>query len=320
MKTCIGGDGSDTTSAVWAWLAANNNLPIANLYLIGEPGHPASIWLTDYESPLLWSAVPKKFLPAVIRKGAITNKIGLDIQQLTVTWSPRQTSYLDVISQASPYKLARHGYYDNWPVRIWDCYMPVPGDANTFGCSEAFGGHVAKIRTNMGRIEFTINSFLDVVDQRVPTNVVELLNTAAAYSGAMPPKGFTQIPQFTVLAGSTTNVIYAQQTFPGAGDILDSNIVQHGFLVFNTINPDEAADPPVLGSTLGGVWAAIQQNTSAPAPSGGGDANQFILYGSLPWPPTPGRDTCYVSGPAPINRDDGEYYGFPFVPAPELAL
>lgn len=47
--------------------------------------------------------------------------------------------------------------------------------------------------------------------------------------------------------------------------------------------------------------------------------NSFRLYSELPWPPAIG-DPFYVSAAFPLNQDDGEYVGFPFVPAPENAL
>jgi Uncharacterized conserved protein (DUF2163) len=305
MKTVIAGNGSNSTAAVLAWLAAGNQFHLANLYLIGEPDQPRAIWLTDWETPLSWP-VAGTFLPAVISRGTISSKIGLEVQSLDVSWTPRAQPATQSIATASPYQLARMGYYDNWPVRVWSVYMPTPGDANTYGCSEAFGGRVASVTIQRGALKFKVNSFLDCINQQVPTNVIEVLNTAAAYTGASPPKGFVNIPQFIVQLGSSTNVVVGFQTFPDPGSILDTNNVQGGYLVFNG-GPD---------STLAGVWSAIQQNTSVAV--GGGTYNQFVLYAPLPFPPSL-TDTFYVSGPAPINRADGDLFGgsFPFVPNPE---
>src|SRR4051812_47704293 len=89
MKNCVGGDGSDTTTAVLAWLNQNNHIQLCSLYLIGEPEHPRSIWITDYESPLLWSILGKPFQPAVIKRSSVKSKIGLEVEDMTITWSPR---------------------------------------------------------------------------------------------------------------------------------------------------------------------------------------------------------------------------------------
>lgn len=304
MRTVTGGNGSDTTSSVTAWLQSGGHLTLANLYLIGEPEDPLALWLTDWESPLVWSAWGT-FQPAVIKRGTVSSKIGLDVESLDVTWSPKPAAFTQSISTANPYQLAQIGYYDNWKVRVWTVYMPTPGDANTYGASELFGGRIADSTIERGDLKFKVNSFLDVVNENVPTNVIELLNTAAAYAGATPPAGFSHVPQFNVIAGDSTTQVIGDQTYPVAHSILETNNVQHGYLVFNS------------GGTLDGVWSAIQQNVEVTI--GGTNYNQFILYAPLPWPPTPGVDTFYVSAASPINQADGDYVGFPYVPAPEAA-
>jgi hypothetical protein len=70
------------------------------------------------------------------------------------------------------------------------------------------------------------------------------------------------------------------------------------------------------GSTLQGQFSVIGRNTSY----SGWDIcwAEFQLYSPLPWAPSEG-DVFYVSKQAPINKDDGSYFGFPYVPAPETA-
>jgi hypothetical protein len=45
-----------------------------------------------------------------------------------------------------------------------------------------------------------------------------------------------------------------------------------------------------------------------------------VLFSPLPWAPTPNADTFYVSRAFPLNKDDGQYVGFPYVPSPESAI
>jgi hypothetical protein len=307
MKTCTGGNGSDTTSAVAAWLAAGRQFTLATLYLIGEPDDPAALWLTDWESPLAWPCWGT-FQPASITRGTVSSKIGLEVGSLDVTWAPKPAVFTQSIATASPYQLAQLGMFDNRKVRVWTVYMPTPGDANTYGCSELFGGRVADSVCARGSIKFTVNSFLDVVNQYVPTNVIELLNTAASYAGATPPAGFNVIPQCDIVTGNSPTQVNCDCTNIGPHHIFGTNVLQHGFLVFNS-SPS---------STLGGVWSAIQQNV--PVTVAGVNYNQIILYSPLPWSPTPGLDTCYLSAASPINQADGDYVGFPYVPSPESAI
>jgi hypothetical protein len=180
--------------------------------------------------------------------------------------------------------------------------MPTPGDADTFGCSELFGGRVASTEVMRGEIVFTVNSFLDVVNQDVPSNVIELTNTLAAYRAATPPAGYSQVPQFTVVSAST-KVVTGRCTLP-ADEVFAPNAFQFGYLVFND----------GTSATLGRVWSAVESNYAS------GLDNVFVLFSPLPWAPTPNTDTFYVSAAFPLNKDDGQYAGFPYVPSPETAL
>lgn len=326
MKRVIGGRGKDTTAAVIAWLQANNPLWIKHLYLIGDADHPQAAFLTDYEAPLLWPMVGT-FRPAVITRGPVKSKIGLESEPLQIDWSPKPQTAGTTIQSATPYQLAKAGFYDNWPVRVWTVYMPTPGDAMTFGCSPLFGGPIATVTVNRGKLTFKVNSFLNIVNQTVPTNVIEILNTEAAYQGATPPQGFSEVPRFVVVEGSSNNVVVGFQTSPNPGGILHTNSVRGGFLVFDTIPDDTTQNPPVIGSTLGGIWSAIQQNTNVltgGSAGGGGQWNQFVLFSNLPFPPQSNHDSFYVSGTSPINKADSidgtGYYGFPYIPNPEQAL
>jgi hypothetical protein len=138
--------------------------------------------------------------------------------------------------------------------------------------------------------------------------VIELLNTAAAYAGATPPAGFSVIPQCNVVTGNSPTQVNCDCTNIGPHHIFGTNVLQHGFLVFNA----------GAGSTLAGVWSAIQQNIVVNI--GGTNYNQITLYSPLPWAPTPGVDTCYLSAASPINAADGSYVGFPYVPSPESGI
>lgn len=321
MRSVINGAGFDVTPTVMSYLRSNQKLILAEVYLIGRPEDPLALWLTNWGAPLSWPCWTSQkvnpngaafaFDPAVIKRGTVSSSIGLEVGNLEVNWTPTNKTYTNSVNTASPYQLARVGYYDNWDFRAWTIYMPTPGDANTFGGSELFGGRIAKTNTVRGNIKWTINSFLDVVNQMVPTNVIELLNTSAAYTAATKPHGYSKIPQFSVAVGSSTNVIVGIQTSPNPGATLDTNSVRGGFLVFN-------GGP---GTTVGGMWSSILQNvgvTSSGGGTGGGGIheNQFILANPLPWPPSL-TDSFYVSGSAPINAADGQYIGFPYVPNPQ---
>ena len=300
MRQVISGNGVDTTATVLAALKTRDQLWMAHLFLIGDRLDPKAIWLTDWESPLYWGQYGT-FNPGRISRGSCDVKIGLEVATLDLKWTPQNQAYSANMATANPYQLAQLGMYDNWPVRIWKTYMPTAGDANTWGAMEWFGGRVAESKIARGEIQFTVNSFLDVVNQKVPLNVIELTNSLAGFKGATPPVGLSVVPQFATIATSTPNVIIGDCTAPSAHQIFAANAFLQGFMVFNP------------GGTLDGFWTAIMDSQEVIISTV--HYNQFTVYKALPWAPTPGVDTFYVSA-TPVADEDG----FPWVPSPGSAI
>ena len=310
MRQCISGAGLDTTTSVATYLAGTVNPLIRHLYMIGDPDNPQTIRMTDHEAPVIYGDWGL-FSPAVVSRGSITCKVGLDVQNTTVSWSPSNQNFTSSAATATPLQLARQHFYDNWPVRIWKCFMPTPGDANTLGACEWFGGRIANTTLGRNQIQFQVNSFLDVVAQKVPANVIESTSTLAGYTAATIPAGDPSIPVFNVFVGSTANAIIADCISPNPGKIYAFNLFVSGYLVFVSTNP---------GSTLGGFWSAISTNNEF-ADGNGNTHSVFDIYSPMPWAPTPGVDQFYVSTAAPINMGDApNFAGFPFVPSPQQAV
>lgn len=313
MRKVLSGSGADTTSAVQQFLAANRQFYQANLYLIGEPEDPFAQWLTDWEAPLsypLWSqASPTGFFnPGVISRSTISSKVGLEVTGTDIIWRPKNQTLTSSNASASPLQLAQTPFYDNWRVRIWRTIMPTPGDANTFGAYELFGGYVAACDVDRQQIKMSVNSLLYVVNEKVPTNIIELTSTLSGFTGATPPPPLTVIPKFNVIVGSTPTMLILDAVYPTPGQIFADGLFQRGFVAFNA----------GAGATLEGAWSIIRDNGLLTI--GGINHNVVYLYNALSWAPTPGVDTCIISGAAPINQADGDYEGFPYVPNPQQAV
>jgi hypothetical protein len=187
--------------------------------------------------------------------------------------------------------------------------MPTPGDANTLGACAWFGGRIGQTTVGRNQIQFSINSFLDVITQKVPANVIESTSTLAGYTGATIPPGDASIPIFQVFTGSTTNVIIADCQTPTFHKIYSGNLFVGGYMVFLS----------GTGATLAGVWSAIGANGEFTDGVGNSHSN-FSIYSALPWAPTPTVDKFYVSKAAPINASEGAYFGFGYVPSPQTAV
>jgi hypothetical protein len=305
MRRFIGGNGSDTTAAVQAFLASHQRFAHADLYLIGEADDPAALWLTNWESPLCWKYWGT-FQPAVITRGTISSRAGLDNNSLDISWSPSNTTITASLATMNPYQLALLGQYANKRVRVWRTIMPTPGDAHTFGACEKFMGFVGDVQPNLGKIDFSVNSFLYVLDQKVPTNLIMATSLTASYTGGKPPTGYSVMPQFNIIAGSTTNLLYADQISPNPHNVPSGNLFLDGYVCFNG----------GAGATLQGVCSVIANN-GAYDDGHGNHYTAIALNTPLPVAPTPGVDTFYVSGAVPLNQSDGGDPGFPYVPSPQ---
>lgn len=317
MRTFIDGNGNDSTSAVLAYLQSGNQLRLADLYLIGEMEDPAAVFLTNWESPLLW-APWGTFKNSSITRGKITSQVGLKVDTFQFDWSPQLTAFGTTLATANPYQLAMSAFFDNRTFRLWRAVMPTPGDVNTYGACIMFGGRISNTQVQRGKISFTVNSFLDVVNQYVPPNLIELNNTAANFAGNTPvvADSETTVPQFTIAALTPTSVtginnsFWATCTGPTPGKIYSLNKLRYGYMVFNP------------GSSLAGYFGTIGSNGGGKINGVGTTYNHFITYQAFPWPPQIG-DTFYVSTKPPINLQDAatgfEYFGFPYVPQPESA-
>ena len=278
------------------------------LYLIGHPEDPYALWLTDYEAPVDWSLYGI-FQPAVVKRGTVSSKIGLEVTSLDITYSPKTPRTFGVtVATANPMQFAQQGFYDNWPVYVWTVFMPTPGDANTLGCCELFGGRVATTTVDRTGIKWQVESFLNVVNLDVPPNMIEMTNALASFLGAQPPTGFANVPQFVIVAGggifnSPSEFFATSSNYPG--QTWSNNTFANGFVVFTS-------------GSLSGYWSAIGSSGHYQPVST--DYNQFNVYTPFPWAPAPG-DTFYVSTKFPTDQSETTVYkGFPYVPDPTQAL
>lgn len=307
MRKVIGGNGADNTLATQAWLAGTSEPCLRDLVILGPPENPKSLWMTNHEGPVLYTPYGE-FAPAVFTRDGVKASVGLDPQSLALTWSPGAAAQASATANtltASPYQLAAQHFYDNWPILILRAFMPVPGDADTLGCAEWFGGRVQNCAVSRNSIRFNLKSFLDVVSQKVPSTVVEVTNTLASTVAVTLPPGDTSVPIFQCIAPSSENFLVADCLSPSSGKIYSGDLFAGGYAVFLSGS----------GATLAGAWSAIGQN-GAYTDGAGNKHSNFTLYDPLPWPPTPGVDSFYVSKTAPINLGDEEFYGFPYCPDP----
>jgi len=309
MRTFINGNGDDVTTATVAFLKANNQFRFANLVQIGPLEDPASDFITDYDGGgLVWSPIGT-FLKSTFTRGKIESKVGLEVMSMDFEWSPIVQPLGITIDTANFYQKAQSGFYDNRLFKMWRSVVAPGGDANTYGACELFGGRIGKSTVERGKITFNVASFLDVINQKWPLNVIESQNTLANYSGAVPviSDGETQVPVFSVVAPSSQNNINAQCLSPTLNKIYGTNKFQFGYIQFVT-------------GALRGYYSQIA--ASGKLKISGTNYNNFFLYEEFPWSPQIGDH--FIASIKPPTEKSGTttlfpFRGFIYVPQPESA-
>lgn len=312
MRTFYDGNGSDSTVAVLAHLAAHRALYIADLYVINTAPQYAGQYLgkqfllTNWAHSLVWNGsgprstkAGNRFFPATISRGQVESKIGLEAQTLDVTWSPNDS---DILAQdGSPLSTVLTalqgfgcGVWDNGVLELWRCVMPTPGDCNTLGACLMFSGRIGDIEIDRLSVKISVLSRMEVLNIQVPTNVIEPTNIFAQYSTGLIPAGAPA--GFSIVGGTTVNKIFAD-----ASPLMPAETYDAGYIV-------------VTAGLLAGTYRGVRTQTIE---SG---HNAFYLLDPLPFLPHAGDG---MQAYAPIPRDyagavaDGvEVDLLPFVPSP----
>lgn len=303
MRQFFDGNGADSTAAVQSYLATHRQLHIADLYLISTApsyaGHhlDKTFKLTNYSAPLKWD-YKGTFDKAVISRGEVESKIGLEADTLEITWSPKDT---DILSAGLLTALQGFGsgVFDNGNLEVWRCLMPTVGDCNTLGACMMFGGRIGNIEPNRQSVKITVVSRVETLNIQVPTNLIEPTNILAQYlTGQLPVGGPAGL---SVVSGSTKDKVYADDTGSPAV-LMAAGTYDSGYVLFGG------------SSKLAGTFRSVRLQTQE---SG---HHAFYLYESLPFAPDAGDTiTAYI----PIPRDyagaiatGNGYAGFPYVPSP----
>jgi len=280
MRTCIAGNGSNSTSALVAYLKANRQLLCADLfqlqtYVQGEVWSQ-NVLLTNFDRPLTWSQVGT-FLPGRISRGTIDSKVGLDVSSLDLDWHLRSSDGFYSPAGQQPVTMLQsfqRGLWDNGRLTIYRTVMPTLGDCNTYGAMTMFSGRVAETTMTRAGVKLKVNALTELFDLQVPTNTIEPTNVMSQYGVGQPPAGMTTAPTFRVSAAPSVNEIIGTCTAPTNGQGFAADTFDFGYIQFNS------------GTSLGKIRRSVWFFSG----SGG-----FYLYDPLPWLPQIGESfTAYI--------------------------
>jgi hypothetical protein len=282
MRSFIGGSGTNTTSAVVTYLAANRALRCADLLQLQTAiqGQPWSqnVLLTSFDRPLTWSQVGT-FVPGRFTRGEVDSQIGLDTVSMDLEWCLRDSDVFFnapggvVITQLQAFE---RGLWDNGLVNVYRTVMPTLGDANTYGAMQLFGGRIGEV-SELSRtgVKLKVNSLLELLDLNVPTNLIEATNVQCQYGIGQPPAGLSAVPVFSVVAGAPAGILWGSCVSPNSGQLFGADTFDFGYIQF------------VSGSSLGQIFRSVW--FSEPQSVSGGSYNAFYLYDQLPWRPAVGE-------------------------------
>lgn len=320
MKVCIDGNGIDRTQVLLQYLIQRKPLWTAELYQLRAPRSAATpfsapLLLTDWSSALTWSYVGN-FKSAKIKHAPISTTIGLDAEEIAIDWAPGNSMVIFASDGVTPlesyYTAFREGLFDHGLVRIWRTYMPNPGNSNHFGAVMQTQLRIGDVQTDSLGIHIKATSILEVLNRKIPPNLIEDANINAQWLLATNPV------DMVAQAGSTQQLILAKpqanpaQTFaPG--------YFRYGHIYFNVVS---------AAGELNGHYRQVQDSFTD---SNGNTCLQ--IFESLPFPvnvnaslglTTPGEVfQAFPPHPQSIAANDPTAPGYPqcmsfqFVPRPE---
>ena len=320
MKKCIDGNGKDTTQLLLQYLMSRQPLYTAELFQFRAPrstGTPFAtpLLLTDAAGPLIWSNVGS-FKSAKITHSEIETVIGLEAQAVKIDWSMGTGPYLYASDGTTPietYLTAfREGLFDHGLVRIWRTYMPAPGNANTFGAVMLYQGRIGDVETDSFGVHISCTSVLEVLNRKIPPNLIEDANINAQWLLATNPV------MMVVQTGSTNQLILAKPQVNPA-ETFAPGYFRYGHIYFTL---------PANAGELAGHYRQVQDSFTD---SNGNTVLQ--LFEPLPFPTninaalglaSPGEVfQAFAPHPQSLKANDPgkpgypQYMGFQFVPRPE---
>jgi len=229
-------------------------------------------------------------------KAKMHNAIGLTVDTLVFDVIPGAAEI-----DGGPFlEAVRQGVFDGAELTYLGAYWPVGAYANPViptGTVKKFVGNVGQVNISRNLATFTINSYLEILNQNLPINLFQAtcVNTLYDASCTLLQSNF----QTSAMAGSSCTQSTINATLSQA-----SGYFNLGVITF-TSGENEGVSRTIGTYTKGGVVNVIAPFPSAPAP---GDT--FNIY--------PGCDRLFFTCGNKFNNSPN-FRGFPFIPGPEAA-
>jgi uncharacterized phage protein (TIGR02218 family) len=282
-----------TQAAARAWLEATHDLCYADLYDFTLAD--GTVWrFTSADVPLAWAGNTYRSAGLVIKRGAFSSALGVQVQTLALTVTPdRSDATLAGFVDAIDYTTLR-GARVTWRGWYGDTWA-----APQFTVLE-FAGRVTGVEDDVDT-RITCSSDLILLDVSMPRNIYQSDCSLEVYSAQCTVSRAAFTESATVLAGSSQTQILL------AGPVRPASYFTRGGVQFTT-------------GPLAGTKASIRAHLAG----GGGP----VLVLSVPLPAAPTAGTLVQIWPgcdktqATCTETFGNlphFRGYPYVPTPETA-
>ena len=248
------------------------------------------------------------FVPEVIKRDKLTYGVGLEANNITITWNIDDTknyfgSYSPLISPpvsqlSMKQAMSIYRAFDDCPFWIHQVLIPDnPTPSSSFYTTLVYRGFIRKIESSTEYVKITVNSLMQILqDLRVPTQILGPGNRDVQFLGIGTPDSTTLVTPITAI----NSVVFTMMT----GVTIKENQLQDCWLTFFS-----AGSSPTNGLPSNGMpgWK-IQSNTAATV----GTLTTITFY-----------DPPIIPGSPPVinlfTQNSGSVPGFD-VPPPEPSL
>ena len=255
-------------------------------------------------------------------RGKIVQKLGLEVDTLDVDIFPNAT---DLVNGLPFLQAIRRGYFDAAEVLLERAFMSTFGDVSA-GTIVIFAGRMGEIEAGRTAAHVTVNSHLELLNQKIPRGVYQAPCPFTLYDGKCGVVRASFEQATTVGAGATQNSI----PVPSLGQ--PDTWAAHGVLTFTsgacagqtrTINEHKAGFlfiyPPLPDVPAAGDGVKVAPGCDKTWPVQTNYTSAVALPSSSPWKVTPSPAatddigvTALIPGSVTENQydpDSGQYIG-----------
>jgi uncharacterized phage protein (TIGR02218 family) len=254
--------------------------------------------LTSADHPILWNGVTYQPVGPVIDRSAISQKTGLEVSQVKITLYPTASDMLEGITWLSACNL---GYLDGASVTIQRAFAPN-WQAGITGTILMMAGRVGDVTVGRSKIEIEVNSWTEILTNQMPRQYYQ------------SPCRFVLFDTRCGVARYSYDVEVGAEIAPVAFNVTNPGNFPENWFAYGTVTM-------LTGAAAGQTRSILFSQATGP--------NGLFLQLTVPLTVTPAYSDVVQLTPGCDKQlstcqnkfnNVGRFGGFPYIPAPEVAL